>query len=539
MLDRINPQEILKRFIGTHGWTGLVSIFFYPVIVLVMTPIRLIQALWNSRILLSGKRWGDYPHFSIHSALNSLCYHTRAVNLYRYGRSGVSPVLGLGNYRLTRGFNYSFTSLYAYWKAGAVILLMGMFGWWMGHFVWLDEMTDNWFLFAVILLISLINTTLYANVFELQNYNILGWVFFPIGLYGWFTNHWGISSIAWLGASFGSFTVVIIAITLSIVYCFEIVSFWPFISTLPAAISIASHLWPNLQHRGVLNTFGSVLKAIGLVRKNAKYVRTTMMRLSLRRIYFLIIYLQFILVHAMFHNHIPVLFIACLFIWFVNSLLARFADEQTLQMLMLTASTATMMQLNRVDLLSLASYWILASPIPLLLGFNQQKCLNVVPICRPFNISPLLQKMNNFLSSVKKGQTILMAFDDPQGVYESIFDGYRYLLEVPLFIASQKHIHLMPDWWGVFDLNYEGAPDFWGRDLESVMKNTRLWKADFIIIYQEAGSELEAQWEYEGYKIMDKFSWTDMESTLNGMKPYHGQTPDWWLLKVPDSLKSR
>jgi hypothetical protein len=287
-----------------------------------------------------------------------------------------------------------------------------MLGWWAGHFLWLDDVAGRWQLVTMILSLSLCSTTFYANTFQLQNYNVLGWIFFPIGLYGWLTNNWVISALAWLGASFCSFTVVVIAVILAFIYCLEIRSFLPFISVLPGGVSILSNTWPNFNTKGALDTFRGVLRAIGLSRAGAKYVRTTMMDITIRRLYFLIIYFQFILVLALIQKQIPLLLSASFIIWIINSKFARFSDEQTMQMLMLSVSTASLLKFNQFNVVILASYWILASPIPLLLGFQDQKCLIAVPRFRPFNISSLVKKMNHFLLRVAEGQQILMAFED-------------------------------------------------------------------------------------------------------------------------------
>ena len=128
-----------RKFLVRFGWKGFISLSFYPITILITTPVRLCKSLWNARVLAMGKDWGIYPHFCAYSAINSLFYWTRALNLFRFGRSGTSPYIGLGNSSMARFFHYSLPSLYAYWKAGAVSLVVGMFGWWTAHFLWLDQ----------------------------------------------------------------------------------------------------------------------------------------------------------------------------------------------------------------------------------------------------------------------------------------------------------------------------------------------------------------------------------------------------------------
>jgi hypothetical protein len=144
--------------------------------------------------------------------------------------------------------------------------------------------------------------------------------------------------------------------------------------------------------------------------------------------------------------------------------------------------------------------------------------------------------MEKFLCPVSKGQRILMIFDDPKGVREKVFDGYRILLELPHYVAAKNEVHFMPDWWGLSELNYEGAPDFWGRDVASVLKNADYWQADFVIIYQEAGTELASKWQEVGFEVKGRFSWSDYAEDLRGNNPYPGLTPNWWLLRKPEKI---
>ena len=121
-------REKYNRFIDRYGWKGLITFIFYPVITLVIVPVRLMQTLWNCRILVDGK-WGDYNRFNPRNGLNSLFYWTQALNFFTYGRSGTSQVLGTGNYFLGKLWYSPLISLYAYWRFAPIVPLLGMFGW--------------------------------------------------------------------------------------------------------------------------------------------------------------------------------------------------------------------------------------------------------------------------------------------------------------------------------------------------------------------------------------------------------------------------
>ncbi|TGO02868.1 hypothetical protein PN36_17470 [Candidatus Thiomargarita nelsonii] len=521
-------MEKFRKFISRYGWFGLVRLFFYPVTTLLTTPVRLIQTLWECRVLLDGK-WGDYPHFNPHSVINSLFYWTYALNIYRYGRSGVSPYLGLGNYPLSKGFYYSLISLYAYWGAGAITLLFGMFGWWLFHLLWLEIADPEWLI--LVMFLSLISTTFYVNTFSLQNYNALGWLFFPIALYGLMTGQWWIAAIGWLLTSFGSITLVFIGGILSLAVSVHNLQLTPLLAILPAGLKTLTHFWPNLIQGNILTTSMNVLKGIGSTGKNTKYKRQSSMGMDRTRWYYALLYIQFGIATAWIGEETYLLWTG-IAIYFVNSTYARFADEQSMYMMMLSLATAILIQ--NENLLLLPFYWLLVSPVPLYAGFPSMKVLDVVPRLKPFTIKPLLNAMEQFLKPVQKDQRVLMVFDNPDNQYEKVFDGYRVLLELPFYIASCKKIHFMPDWWAVFEVNYEGAPEFWGRNVKEVLRNVEQWKVDYVVIYQDNDTELDKEWLDAGFESLTEFCWKDYSTLLQGTTLL---TPTWWLLKLPDGKR--
>lgn len=509
------------------GWFGFLRVCLYPVTTPFTTSFRLLQMLWSCRRLADGK-WGDYPHFSFHMAITSLFYWTRALNIYRFGRSGRSPYLGLGNYRLSRAFHYALPSLYAYWIAGAPTILIGLIGWWLSHLVWVNS--ANVIILSGVMGLALISTLFYSNLAR-QNYNVLGWMFFPIGLYGLITGQWVLAGGAWLAASFGSFTVVVLGGMISLV--FGILNWSPYtiIAVIPAALKLGAHFWPSFVHHDFDWVITGVSKAIGLVDGKAKYRRAQTKKINLRQMYLLLTYIQFLLAAYLFGGKIAIYFLAGVLVFLVNLMMFRFADEQSMHMLIFSLATALTIEISKP--LLLVFYWILVSPLPHFLAFPSSKNVyDIVPPTPLFNIQPFMNGMKDFLSPVKDGQRVLMAFDNPAGVYEHIFDGQRVLLELPCYVSTMRGIHYLPDWWAVFEVNYEGAPDFWGRDVSSALHNVQQWKADYLVIYQEeSGTDLDPKWTDAGFRPVGKFAWPDYMKGLQDS--YSGPLPDWWLLEIP------
>lgn len=526
-------MERILQFKKKFGWKGLICLPFYPIIVFITTPIRLVQTMWASRILLDG-RWGNYPHFNATTGLGYLFYWTRAINLYRFGRAGISPYLGLGNYPLSRCFNYSLPSLYAYWVAGAVVPLGFIWGWWLLHIIWIRQTTTFWLL--LVMTLSLISTTFYLNAFRSQNYNAVGWSFFSLGLYGMVTDQWLITGLAWFAASFGSFTVVFFALILSLVLSIISWDVNSLLSVIPAVLKLLTHFWPFFINGNTKNVIVSVLKAIGVIDTGVKYKRTTTKKFGIKNIYFSLLYFQFMFVSYFITYDFSVLFLTGFIIFLLNSTFVRIADDQSIYMLMFSLANVIMIQ--NTDLLLIFPYWLLVSPLPITIGLGIQKFYEV-PKLSPFSIEKFIKGMEEFLSPIKQSERVFMAFDNPNGVYEKVFDGYRNLLELLHYVATKKDVHYMPDWWSVFELNYPGAIDFWGRDPESVKNNAQYWHADYIIIYEDEGMELDVKkWEDLGFEILTKFSWSDYANEFKGEKVCEGNLPDWYLLKIKTDDKT-
>jgi len=141
--------------------------------------------------------------------------------------------------------------------------------------------------------------------------------------------------------------------------------------------------------------------------------------------------------------------------------------------------------------------------------------------------------MDRFFSPVVEDQKVLMAFNDPGDVYEDIFDGYRQLVELPSYVANQKNIHFLPEFWGVFELNYEGAPQIWGREVEEVKANLKYWKADFVVIYQEDNKALDPKWKQAGFEDVSNFDWSLHQEDFTNHKKINVVNLGWWLLRLP------
>jgi hypothetical protein len=514
----------LKEIIKPYGKWGYIRVVLSPLTTLFTTPYRLAKTLWACRILANGKLT-EYNNFTPNSGLLNLWYWTLALNISRYGRSGKLKYIGLDDFPLSRHFSYSLPSLYAYWCSSNITVLSGMFGWWVFHVLWITP--DNFSHVALVMTITLISTTFYANTFSMQHYNALGWLFCPIGIYGLYSQNWELAGLGWLLTSFGSFTVVFLGGILSLSEAIIESDSAPALAFLPAAFKMLTHFWPNYSQKNAKQTFLEIGKLIGFFHRNVKYNRRKSWLLSLGKAYHALIYIQFCIAATVGGFETSLLWTG-LGIFYINSTRFRFADDQSPQMLILGLATALMIKSESIWLLPF--YWILVSPIPCLADFPFKKVLDVVPQLYPFPIKPFLTKMEDFLKPIQKQQKIILAFYNPQNQYNNIFDGLKTLVEPLRYVATQKEITLIPTQEAIIGLNYEGAPDCWGREINEVSKNAIQWKANYVLIYQEESTILEKKWIEAGFQVIKEMDWKSFEE-LNAELLF--PKPKWWLLKIP------
>ena len=328
-------NKAISVFIDRFGYFGFIRVLFYPLTTLITTPVRLMQTFWNCRILAKGK-WSDYHHFTPGSGLEYLIYCSCALNIHRYGRRNSCPYIGLGNYPLSRWWHYSLASLYAYWRFSVIVLPLSMIAWLLAHLVWANQVDLYWVMLVIFL--AFISTTFYANTFALQNYNVVAWIFFPLGLYGIFTENWILASAAWFCASFGGYTIVLLGGMLSVVYGIINWDPAPFLAMIPATLKLLTHL--HLISGKIKEYLLCMGKSLGLYKNNVKYVKIVPTpKGQVSKAYFFLIYTQFLVVSFLTTGNISVMFFAGLIIFIANSTYLRFADIQSMQMLMFSLAT--------------------------------------------------------------------------------------------------------------------------------------------------------------------------------------------------------
>ena len=180
--------------------------------------------------------------------------------------------------------------------------------------------------------------------------------------------------------------------------------------------------------------------------------------------------------------------------------------------------------------LLLISFIIALNPSGLILGI--EKVNQKIEIFSPFDITKIYKKVEFIFENIEKDTRIIAAFEDPKGYQENIFDGYGVLHELALSVANKKDLHIIPDWHAITENNYEGAINLWGRDLFKVLENCNIFKASYVLIYQESGSELDQKWNKD-FLLVSELDWSDYIDEINQKRIWAEERyiPKWFILK--------
>lgn len=523
-----------KQFVERYGLGSLFRLPIYPIVLLVTTPIQLTRTLWNCRILSKG-RLQFYPHFNATFAMLSPFYWTAAINISRHGRSAIIKTIGLGNFSSANWFFYSKASLLFFWRAGALCLLTGMFGWLFAHLLWVPFVSINFFI--LVLLLIFFSTSFYVLTFGRQNYHVIGWMFAPIFLIGILTHNYWLMATAALLTSFGSTTAATFLIFTGFLMCLLELDSIMLLAHVPVILKLALHLRYSKNSTDSTHPFVKVMRLVGAIRSQTKYKRKSNYRLDLCNIHFLFSLLLMgscvLSIEGLPKLQLLTLLAGGLLVLLGNNYICRLSDEQNVYIF--TCSILIAVSMFAQNYFLLIPLWIGLSPLPIIFSIPivPLKYFDVLPALKPFDIQPLLAAFETFFLDVKKDESVLLAFNNPNGSYEALFDGYRALLDIPAYVACQKEFLFIPYWWAITEANTPDSPEFWGRDLESVKSNVQKWKLDYVIVYQTDQKRLDNIWELNGFTSVSEIDWTELEKLAGTIVRWPQPSPKWWLLKVP------
>jgi len=476
MINKIN--KVIKKY----GYGIIFKIMLSPFSVIITTPFMMAKLIWNCRVLLGGKL-DQYHRFSGIPSTNCFFYWTQAYNIKKFGKAGISNLLGLGNYKISKFFFVPKLGNYLFWKFSTVITLSCFFAFAVSHLLWILN-ADKIFSLCVTVVISF-SVLLYSCI-DRVNYNCLGWLFFPLFIWSIGSDYFLLSSIASGFIAYFSITVCIFSFIIGIIFYFSEFNIYIIFSLMPAFILSFIRLYPAMKIGESGNVFLSILKLIGVVSRNVKYKRHK--KISILGIYFSVLFASFLIIsiyrnNLAFNSYLSVILIFILLLFLGEIALFRFADSHSYLISCWSASASYTIVSG--DPVLLATFLFISNPIPFF-GLFITKNLPIlrVPERRPVFVGNAISKVRKFLDGIRSGEKILFQFDNPNESYNKIFDGYRNFYELLLYCGNLNNLQVFPDWYFIQETNTPDGVEVWGRNLSDVHASRGKIPFNYFIAYE-------------------------------------------------------
>jgi len=496
----------IKKITDKYGYIELFMILLYPIVL----PIFMIRdtsiSIINIVKALLKYDWKFLSGNDQKNAYNNLFYYIQDYNIQRFGRYGTSDSLAGGKLSLRNWFHTTPFSLRSQSKLGTTFILFFAMCFWFISWVVLYKGNPE---LPIILVCVFFSTLFFAVFIEAQNYNILGWMLYPIFLFYIINGNYFLLGLVLFFISLSSFTAFFISGILIVGSSIILHDYILLISLIPAGIKWLIPILFAVKDGSISNILG----ALGGHEK-VKYSRQNSKKLNFRRIHTLGLLIQFLIFSYLFGEigYLYVLLVSIVGLFVINELFVRFADQQSFYIAYLSLSVSYLLNID-TNITLVISFIISIFPI---YGFM----MNVMPrgksfispaIRTPYNIRSTIDRLMNLLEIIPEGSILLMAYKNPQGKYENIFNRYRAFNEPLQYSGTMKNIKLFPDWYYVFNNNKENCSElFWvnnGREAKSFMESNNI-KYVLVPDFNHNG--------WEEFELLGSFSFQlDKSNTFN------------------------
>jgi hypothetical protein len=530
----MNSLKIIDKF----GLGGLIKLILSYVLIPFTTPFRLAQCLWSSRILLNQRPISRNNRFSPHRGINSLFYYVQELIIQKYGRNGYANELSLGKsisdfFAITRLSTYIYAHL-----GGALTPLLSVSCWWLGLWLFTQQLYSNAFLLQIIIILLVLTSTIfYFFAFEGLNYNAVGWLFLPIAIYGVLSQHWLLALLGFLAIAFTSFTVTFFAACACVVLTIASLSLMPILAFIPAGVKILLHfrkLIPNLK-----SSLVSIAEGIGMTKKGKARRQLTLglsggYHLGLL-LFFTVSFLFFKKPDSALYCELTALLLLAIALYIINKKFSRFADEVSLYIFSATMIVIAALSVNNYFIL--IPFIIAINPHPIFLGFagdSSENLLAGVPKRSPFDTEPLLEITSQFFSNLPDNCRLIELHEYSDDDYSTVFKGLRPIHELVLYAANRREINLVPDFYAIFDSWGKGFP------LSRTLKQNptgalsacyELGSPFIMILVDNNGFDYDP-WGDKGFEEIARLDWDDLRPFLRGAQVLADDDKSWRIMKL-------
>jgi hypothetical protein len=467
-----------NKLISKYGYKELFYIFLYPIFLPLLMLKDTTLSVYNIIKALLKYDWKYLSGNDQKNAYNNLFYYIQDFNIQKFGRYGKSNLLSDTNYSLKNLFHITPFSLRMQSSFGTTFIMFFAMCFWLISWIILYQDNSNlWLILGVVFF----STIFFATFVEIQNYNILGWMLYPIFLINIINDNYLILTIILFLISLSSFTAFFISSILLLSSFFYTFDYYLLLVLIPGGVIRTVPVVISIKEGALNKIFGG----IGGYDK-VKYCRKQAKKLNISKAYILILFIQFLFFYNL-QNQFSIItlwliVIVCLFI--VNELIMRFADNQTFYLAYLSVSVASLLNVD-FNLLIFISFVFSIYPIYGLIPNASAKDRSFISpgIRAPYNSKATIEGLSSLFSSVPKKSKLIMAYKNPQGQYNNIFNGYRVFNEPIHFSATINNMAFFPNWYTVFDNNKENdSVDFWIDNCDDAIKYMSKNNIYYIVI---------------------------------------------------------
>jgi len=478
--------------------------FIAPMIQLILNPVNMLISIYNivRAAMTSSCKFLSGTTDII--AINMYFYYTQAFNLKKHNKSGFSSTMTIEPFRLDKLFQTSPIGLRVMSQLGTVMTNILSAVVYTSVIIYI--IPDYSVLSLMMVYVCITSTLFFVNYFELQNYNSLGWMLFPLSIYLMMNNGTLV---------FGVVLFVMGLLSITALFVFSFLAAFYICTSLDIAIVL--YLFPiYLYYSFRLIASGYIIQlltAIG-VAKGGVYKRSDI-KFSLSKIYLLsMMIISFLCSKYIFDFDYSVFILIIASLHIVNSRFKRFADHQSIYMSYLSVSFFVYSQ-GSISFESVVVFFLTINPMYGFIGSAKSRFNFECPVVTAINTRPLIESIERFFEPIAEKSTVLMSFGNPGDDYTKIFNGIRVLVEPLHYCASKKGFLLLPNWYSVFEENINNSGSLWFENTEE-LKEIKVNKQYIIVNTYDGSSQNLLDWLLD-YEVLSKLEWDDdlNLSTLN------------------------
>jgi len=451
-------REKFNKLINRYGYKEIFFLVFYPIFLPIFMLKDTSLSVYN---ILKGLLKYDWKYLSGNdqqNAYNNFFYYIQDYNVQKFGRYGKSNLLAGGDFSLKNWFHVTPFSLRLQSSFGTTfIMFFAMCFWLLSWIVLYQDNSNLWLILGIVFF----STLFFAAFIEIQNYNILGWMLYPLFLTNLISGDYLVLSVVLFTISLSSFTAFFIAIILVLVNFFFTLDYLLLLALIPGAIKWVIPIVISMKD-------GALSKMLGAIggHEKVKYSRSIHKKISMPKFY--ILGIQFVFVSFFIFSYglysLSGLLVCIVGLFIISELFVRFSDQQSFYLAYLSVSVFVLLELKNLDALVMMLYVFSIYPVyRLLLNVSVRGNGMIAPSARkPFNARETIERIKKLFDDIPKDSKLLIAYNNPQGEYGNIFNGYRIFNEPIQYAATLKNICLFPDWYMIFENNKENDDEsFW------------------------------------------------------------------------------